>query len=64
MFVVGIDRAKMQIYDLEDTAQKGMSGTSAANTASFAPSDNGAAFDKTAFGQGSKKTMFSAGGIS
>ena len=63
-FVVGIDRAKMQIYDLEDTAQKGMSGTSAANTASFAPSNDGATFDKTAFGQGSKKTMFSAGGIS
>jgi KaiC/GvpD/RAD55 family RecA-like ATPase len=66
-FVVGIDRSKMQIYDLEDSAQRGIGGTSAANTASFAPSagnDDTAAFDKTAFGQGSKKTMFSAGGIS
>ena len=64
-FVVGIDRAKMQIYDLEESAQRGIGGTSAANTASFANSkDTGPAFDKTAFGQGSKKTMFSAGGIS
>ena len=63
-FVVGIDRAKMQIFDLEDSAQRGIGGTSAANTASFAPSDSGSTFDKTAFGQGSKKTMFSAGGIS
>ena len=63
-FVVGIDRSKMQIFDLEDSAQRGIGGTSAANTASFAPSDNGSTFDKTAFGQGSKKTMFSAGGIS
>jgi replicative DNA helicase len=64
-FVVGIDRSKMQIFDLEESAQRGIGGTSAANTASFAPSNDGAAFDKTAFGQGSsKKTMFSAGGIS
>ena len=64
-FVVGIDRSKMQIYDLEDGAQRGISGTSAANTASFgnSKSDNGPAFDKTTFGQGSKKTMFDAGGI-
>lgn len=66
-FVVGIDRAKMQIYDLEDSAQNGIGqGQSVANSAprpsvSF---DDGPAFDKTAFGQGSKKTLFSAGGIS
>lgn len=66
-FVVGIDRAKMQIYDLEDSAQNGIGqGQSVANTqprpsVSF---DDGPAFDKTAFGQGSKKTLFSAGGIS
>ena len=66
-FVVGIDRAKMQIYDLEDSAQNGIGqGQSVANTTpkpsvSF---DDGPAFDKTAFGQGSKKTLFSAGGIS
>lgn len=65
-FVVGIDRAKMQIYDLEDSAQRGIGGNSAANTASFSnsKSDDSAAFDKTAFGQGGKKTMFAAGGIS
>jgi hypothetical protein len=67
-FVVGIDRAKMQIYDLEENAQRGIGGNSAANTASFSNSksnDNTAAFDKTTFGQaGSKKTLFSAGGIS
>ena len=66
-FVVGIDRAKMQIFDLEESAQRGIGqGQSTANTApkpsvSF---DDGPAFDKTAFGQGSKKTLFSAGGIS
>lgn len=66
-FVVGIDRSKMQIYDLEDSAQNGIGqGQSVANTqpkpsVSF---DDGPAFDKTAFGQGSKKTLFSAGGIS
>lgn len=66
-FVVGIDRAKMQIYDLEDSAQNGIGqGQSVANTQPK-PSvsiDDGPAFDKTAFGQGSKKTLFSAGGIS
>tara|TARA_B110000503_G_scaffold58741_1_gene93925 strand:- start:1419 stop:2846 length:1428 start_codon:yes stop_codon:yes gene_type:complete len=66
-FVVGIDRSKMQIFDLEESAQRGVTGNSAANTASFAHSSNSddtPAFDKTAFGQGSKKTLFSAGGIS
>jgi replicative DNA helicase len=62
-FVVGIDRAKMQIFDLEESAQRGIGGTSAANTASFNHSDDNPAFDKTAFDQG-KKTMFQAGGIS
>jgi hypothetical protein len=66
-FVVGIDRSKMQIYDLEDSAQRNIGqGQSVANTQPR-PSmslDDGPAFDKTAFGQGSKKTLFSAGGIS
>ena len=61
-FVVGIDRAKMQIFDLEEGAQRGIGGTSAANTASFGSSNQGG--DKTAFGGGSnKKSMFAAGGI-
>jgi replicative DNA helicase len=65
-FVVGIDRSKMQIFELEENAQRGMTGNSAANTASFSNSskDDDPPFDKTAFGQGSKKTLFSAGGIS
>ena len=62
-FVVGIDRSKMQIYDLEESAQKGIGGTSAANTSSFSNSSNDSGSAPTSFGQ-SKKTMFSAGGIS
>ena len=58
-FVVGIDRSKMQIFDLEDSAQRGIGGQSAANTASFG---NNSGQTKTSFG-GDKKSMFSAGGI-
>lgn len=58
-FVVGIDRSKMQIFDLEESAQRGIGGQSAANTASFG-NNNGQT--KTSFG-GDKKSMFSAGGI-
>lgn len=65
-FVVGIDRAKMQIYDLEDSAQRGITSDSGnANTmprASSTVKDDGPVFDKGAFG-GSKKTLFSAGGL-
>ena len=60
-FVVGIDRSKMQIFDLEEGAQRGIGGTSAANTASFGSSNQGG--DKTAFGGSNKKSMFAAGGI-
>jgi replicative DNA helicase len=67
-FVVGIDRAKMQIYDLEDSAQNGLTqGKSVANSQPRPSSnivDDGPLFDKSAFGQNSKKTLFSAGGIS
>ncbi len=65
-FVVGIDRSKMQLYDLEDNAQNGIGqGQPAANTMPR-PSislDDGPVFDKGGFG-GTKKTLFSAGGIS
>ena len=65
-FVVGIDRSKMQLYDLEDNAQNGIGqGQPAANTMPR-PSislDDGPVFDKGGFG-GNKKTLFSAGGIS
>jgi replicative DNA helicase len=63
-FVVGIDRSKMQIYDLEDSAQNGITqGQSAANTQPRPSStvDDGPVFDKGSFS--SKKTLFSAGGI-
>lgn len=65
-FVVGIDRSKMQIYDLEEGAQRGITqGPSVANSQprpSSTVDDDGPLFDKTAFG-GSKKTLFSAGGL-
>jgi len=63
-FVVGIDRAKMQLYNLEESAQRNVSNAqSVANTAFGSPSNDSPVFDKSAFGQ-SKKTLFSAGGIS
>lgn len=63
-FVVGIDRAKMQLYNLEESAQRNVSNAqSVANTAMGMPSNDSPVFDKSAFGQ-SKKTLFSAGGIS
>lgn len=64
-FVVGIDRSKMQIFDLEASAQNGIGqGQSTANTAPRpSVSIDDPVFDKGAFG-GSKKTLFSAGGIS
>ena len=64
-FVVGIDRAKMQIYDLEESAQNGITqGQSVANNQPRPSSnvDDGPVFDKGNFG-GSKKTLFSAGGL-
>ncbi len=64
-FVVGIDRAKMQIYDLEESAQKGITqGPSIANsqpTASF--TDDTPVFDKGSFGSKNKKGLFEAGGL-
>lgn len=65
-FVVGIDRSKMQIFDLEASAQNGIGqGQSAAANTAPKPSVSidDPVFDKGAFG-GSKKTLFSAGGIS
>lgn len=64
-FVVGIDRSKMQIYDLEESAQNGITqGQSVANSQPRPSStvDDGPVFDKGSFG-GSKKTLFSAGGL-
>jgi replicative DNA helicase len=65
-FVVGIDRSKMQIYDLEQSAQNGITqGQSVANSQprpSVSLGDDSPVFDKGSFGS-SKKTLFSAGGL-
>jgi replicative DNA helicase len=65
-FVVGIDRAKMQLYDLEDGAQRNVSqAQSAANTVprpSVNFNDDSPVFDKGAF-NGTQKSLFGAGGI-
>ena len=41
-FVIGVDRARMKLYDVEDTAQKNIADSG---------QDNGPSFDKTSFGQ-------------
>ena len=48
-FVVGVDRSKMKIYDLEDGAQRNIQGESSNNNSSS--NDDSPAFDKSAFGQ-------------
>jgi len=66
-FVVGIDRSKMQIYDLEDSAQRGITqGQSVANTAprpSVSFTDDSPVFDKGAIGKTSKKSLYGVGEI-
>ena len=62
-FVVGIDRAKMQLYNLEESAQRNVSNAqSVANTAMGVPSNNSPVFDNSSFGS-NKKTLFSAGDV-
>ena len=41
-FVIGVDRARMKLYDVEDSAQKNIADSG---------QDDGPAFDKSAFGQ-------------
>jgi replicative DNA helicase len=41
-FVIGVDRARMKLYDVEDTAQKNIADSG---------QDSGPSFDKTSFGQ-------------
>jgi len=64
-FVVGIDRSKMQIYDLEDSAQKGITqGQAVANSMpkpSVSFNDDSPVFDKGNIGKVNKKDLFSAG---
>lgn len=51
-FVVGIDRSKMKLYDVEESAQAGLSD-------SGQKKDSGPAFDKGKFGTGMKAEGFS-----
>ena len=50
-FVVGIDRSKMKLYDLEDSAQKGLAD-------SGQDQDDGPAFDKGSFGKRTRNSNF------
>jgi hypothetical protein len=50
-FVVGIDRAKMKLYDVEASAQVGISD-------SGQDVDDGPMFDKTSFGRRQKTESF------
>ena len=61
-FVVGIDRAKMKLYDLEDGAQKNSSQDGPQSVTPPAP-DDAPVFDKSTFGK-SKKSLFYAGDLS
>mgnify|MGYP005990663445 CR=1 FL=1 len=61
-FVVGIDRAKMKLYDLEDGAQKNISQDGPQSVTPPAP-DDAPVFDKSTFGK-SKKSLFYAGDLS
>jgi len=63
-FLVGIDRAKMQIYDLEESAQKGLTqGPQIANSQPSSTYDDRPVFDKGSFGSKDKKGLFEAGGL-
>ena len=63
-FVVGVDRSKMKLYDLESSAQNGISNDQpAANTAFQKPSlTDTPIFDNTQFGK-KKKGLFDTGDL-
>jgi hypothetical protein len=63
-FVVGVDRSKMKLYDLEDGAQNGISNDQpAANTSFQKPSlTDTPIFDNTQFGK-KKKGLFDTGDL-
>ena len=60
-FVVGIDRAKMKLYELEDGAQRGVS-QDGPQSVTPPSGDDAPIFDKSSFGK-SKKSLFTAGGL-
>lgn len=47
-FVIGVDRSRMKLYDVEESAQKNIDD-------SGQPADDGAAFDKSSFGKRMKQ---------
>ena len=57
-FVVGIDRSKMKLYDLEDSAQRNVGQAAPQSTA---PQDNSPVFDKSTFGKSTSKLFDSSG---
>lgn len=63
-FVVGIDRSKMQLYELEESAQRGLTGATS-NTAPTSSNnyDDTPIFDKGSFGKSKKSGLFSAGDL-
>ena len=61
-FVVGIDRSKMKLYDLEDGAQKNISQDGPQSVTPPAQ-DDAPIFDKSSFGKSNKKGLFSAGDL-
>ena len=62
-FTVGIDRSKMQIFDLEESAQKRvMNDSVSVSNTMMSVSNDDPLFDNTTFGK-NKKTLFSAGGL-
>lgn len=57
-FVVGIDRTKMRLYDLDESAQKGIQNV---GDGASADTDDTPGFDKTSFGKGMKAERSSGG---
>lgn len=57
-FVVGIDRSKMKLYDLEDSAQRNVGQAAPQSTT---PQDNSPVFDKSTFGKSTSKLFDSSG---
>jgi replicative DNA helicase len=56
-FVVGIDRSKMKLYDLEDNAQRNVGP----DPIIIAPQDSSPVFDKSTFGKSTSKLFDSSG---
>lgn len=61
-FVVGIDRSKMKLYDLEDGAQGNVQQDPPQQGTPPSPADT-PVFDKGSFGSKNKKGLFSAGDL-